>query len=299
MRIIRSLNLKKWGLPALFLTLLMGTLYCLFLPIYSQERMDKVNQTALENYQTKANQSLIEKDATQEAIEPDSTISATNEGVIGSIQFPTVCLSETPIYKKETNDSFFHYKYGSFPSSTGGGHLTIEVGKRWRDQMSLLKLIQLKSGECFLVKGNGQTLTYQVIERRKIDALDNKILPNEQRLTLVLSDFTGFTDYRFAIIANRIPTTSMKRKMIAPKKTLNYQAMIIVFLLVNALFFCGLLLSYQRYTRRLSSKPFRTRYGGYKKLRTLLKITRGYYILLSLIMSCYLGVMVYRYVFLR
>lgn len=262
----------------------MGTLYCLFLPVYSQERIDKVSQAA-----------LTEKGTTKSLEEPSST----KEGVIGSIQLPTVRLSETPIYKKETNDSFFHYKYGSFPSSAESSHLTIEVGKRWRDQISLLKLVQLKSGECFFVKVNGQTLIYQVIERKKIEALDNKILPNEQRLTIVLSDFTGFTDYRFAIIARQIPAANVKRKMLAPKKTLNYQTLIISFLLVNALFFCCLLLSYQRYVRRLSSKPFRTRYSGYRKLRTLLKITRGYYILLILIMSCYLGVMVYRYVFLR
>ncbi|MDT2521733.1 hypothetical protein [Enterococcus raffinosus] len=297
------MNLKNWGLPTLFLSLLAGTLYGLLLPMYSQVQKDKVNQAVIETYQArisqKENQLLNKKDVTKGAIPHAFTISSTKEGVMGSIELPTVGLAETPIYKKETAHSFFHYKYGSFPSSSEGGNLTLEAGKRWRDQMSLLKLVQLKTGECFFVKVHGQTLTYQVIDRKKIDALENKILPNEQDLTLVLSDFTGFTDYRFAFIAKQIPGASVNRNMLKQKQTLNYQTLISVFLLVNGLFFCWLILSYQRYAHRLSSKPFRTRYGGYRKLRTLLKITRGYYILLYLIMSCYLGVMVYRYIFLR
>lgn len=306
-------NHKTWLGKILFLCLLLCTLTCLFLPIHHQKKMEAANQEVLGEYkkvagkvdasvltyQKKYNNYLLEKTVITDASKPDFTIVPEENGVIGAINFPTVGLSETPIYKEETKQAFFHYKYGSFPTAGKSGHLTVEVEGRWRDQVWLMELAQLKIGDCFFVTMNNQKRAYQITEIRKVQDKNPTVIPNKQLVTVLMKDTSVFTNNQSVIIGERIAKSSIQKANVTPKINFSYPFIVRIFLLLISVFFGWLVLSYQLSVRRAHSRPFRTKTSGYRKLWQLLQITRGYFILLTLIMGFFLAVMIYRFAYLR
>ena len=258
----------------------------------------KVDASVL-TYQKKYNNYLLEKTVITDASKPDFTIVPEENGVIGAINFPTVGLSETPIYKEETKQAFFHYKYGSFPTAGKSGHLTVEVEGRWRDQVWLMELAQLKIGDCFFVTMNNQKRAYQITEIRKVQDKNPTVIPNKQLVTVLMKDTSVFTNNQSVIIGERIAKSSIQKANVTPKINFSYPFIVRIFLLLISVFFGWLVLSYQLSVRRAHSRPFRTKTSGYRKLWQLLQITRGYFILLTLIMGFFLAVMIYRFAYLR
>lgn len=312
------MNHKNGIAKGIFLSLLFGTLFCLLVPIYCQKKTDTVNHAVLSEYnkvkkiedlslveyQKKYNDYLLEKGMIAGTTKPEFTIIPDKEGVIGSIEFPTVRIAETPIYKEESNLSFFHYKYGSFPSVVNSGHFAINVSNRWRDQVNQVELVKLKVGDCFYLKMGNKKIAYQITTIVKQNNQDvRKIAPmsNGHLLTIEMKNLSGFTDFQTAILSKRIDGENVQKATIKPTQKINfsYSTIVITFILFNILFFSGLVRSYQRYVRKAHTKSFRTKYKGYRKLRVLLYITRGYYILLGLIMFFYLLLMIYRFVYLK
>lgn len=263
--------------------LLFSTLFCLLFPIDYQRKMNSEKQKTVKVYKKSLSREL-----------PTSIPEV--DGVIGTLSFPTVRLTETPIYKEETEKAFFHYKYGSFSTTEKGKYPVITVSDHWKNLVDLVKLTQLKIGDCFYLRINDQMSAYQITEILTGDTQEErKIIPNEQILTIERKNLAGFTDDLVIIEGRKIAKTNVQKANITPKIIFSYQAIVIIFLLLNSLFFGGLVISYQRYVRRAHATPFRTKNGGYRKLKQLLQITRGYYILLGLIMSFYLAVLIYRF----
>ncbi|MBO0458498.1 hypothetical protein JZO77_17325 [Enterococcus hulanensis] len=307
------LNHRSWLAKILFLSLLLSTLMCLILPIHYQKKMEAANQEVLDEYkkvagkvdtsvltyQKKYNNYLLEKTMITDASKPDFTIVPEKKGVIGAINFPTVRLPETPIYKEETKQAFFHYKYGSFPTAGKSGHLTVEAEGRWRDQVRLMELAQLKIGDCFFVTMNNQNRAYQITEIRKAQDKNPTVIQNKQLLTVLMKDTSVFINNQLVITGEQIAKSSIQKANVTPKINFSYSFIVRTFLLLNGVFFGWLVLSYQLSVRRAHSRAFRTKNGGYRKLWRLLQITRGYFILLTLIMGFFLAVMIYRFAYLR
>lgn len=304
------MNHKNGIVKGIFLSLLFCTLFCLLVPICYQKKIDTVNQAVLSeykkeidvidrslfDYQKKYNDSLLSNSMLKNAAKPDFTSFPVEAGVIGSITFPTVKMNETPIYIEETQHSFLNYKYGSFPTFGKSTHLVIEVCDSWRNQLSLVNMVQLKSGDCFYFNMNNCTLVYQIIKLEKVHEKSFVIRPNERLITLVMKDLSGFTDIQFAIVGKQISSETIDKANSTPKIIFRYQTVVAFVLLLNILFFSFLILMYQKYARKLTINNYRTKYGGYRKLRWLLQITRGYYLFLALIMSFYLMMMIYQYI---
>lgn len=252
--------------------------------------------TASINYRKKYKDYLLEKETITNKTKSDLHRIPEVDGVVGILYFPTVCLTETPIYKGETKEAFFHYKYGSFPTTKESGLTVVAVNDHWKNLVDLVRLTQLKVGDCFYLRLGDQTSTYQITTILIGDQQEErKIIPNEQILTIERKNLAGFTDEQVLIESKRIAKKPVQDTSITPKINFSYQAIVILFLLLNSLFFGGLVVSYQSYVRKAHATPFRTKNSGYRKLRRLLQITRGYYILLGLIMSFYLAVLIYRF----
>ncbi|MFR3687016.1 MAG: hypothetical protein ACLTXM_18505 [Enterococcus sp.] len=307
------MNHKNWSINVLFLSLLLGTIGCLILPIDYQRKVTTSNQVVLKkykkvttqednsvlNYQEKYNDYLLKNASLIRTARPDFSIVSAKSDVIGTIEFPTVKTTETPIYKEKTKRSLFHYMYGSFPAVGKSGHLVITVDDQWRNQVEIVELRQLQVGDCFYLKMGLKKQAYQITTiTKRDDQADRKIVTNEHLLTIELKNLTGFTNDQTTILSKRVEKKSVQRANVTQKINFSYSTIVTTFLLLNMLFFGGLVLSYQRYVRKAHANPIRTKLGGYRKLRRLLQITRGYYILLALIMGFYLAVMIYRYVYL-
>lgn len=293
-------------MKGLFLFLLSSTLFCLLFPIKYEKKMtikklDTVEKykkatTASINYRKKYKDYLLEKETITNKTKSDLHRIPEVDGVVGILYFPTVCLTETPIYKGETKEAFFHYKCGSFPTTKESGLTVVAVNDHWKNLVDLVRLTQLKVGDCFYLRLGDQTSTYQITTILIGDQQEEReIIPNEQILTIERKNLAGFTDEQVLIESKRIAKKPVQDTSITPKINFSYQAIVILFLLLNSLFFGGLVVSYQSYVRKAHATPFRTKNSGYRKLRRLLQITRGYYILLGLIMSFYLAVLIYRF----
>lgn len=276
--------------------------------------MESVNQGVLREYQKATNQPdttkcdylkeynqyLLERGTTKEAARPDFSLVPGNKGVIGSLEFPTVKIKESPIYQTKTNQSFFHYAYGSFPFVGKSGHLSIAVTDHWKNQVLLVQLNQLKVNDCFYLRMGGQTQVYQVVTLTKQGELDDRQMASKKRLvTIKLNNLSGFTTDQLVITSKQVNEKNVQLDTRTPTINYSYRAIVVTFLLINALIFSGLIFSYQRHVRKAHSVSFRMKNGGYRKLRRLLQITRGYYILLALITGFFLALMIYRYVYLR
>lgn len=292
----------------LFLSLLFWTLFFLLVPIYHEKKTDTVNQSILSEYkkevdrldrsvieyQKKYNDSILNTNMLKDAAKPDFTTISDEVGVIGSITFPTVEVSETPIYTEETQQSFFNYKYGSFPTFGKRTHLVIDVCDSWRNQIPLVNMMHLKVGDCFYLNMNNYKLVYQIIKLEKVHEQSFMIPQNEQLITLVMDDLSGFTDSQFAIVGKQLSGDAIEKVTSTPKIIFRYQTVVAFVLLLNILFFSFLVLMYQKYVRRLQFNNYRSKYTGYRKLRRLLQVTRGYYLFLVMIMSFYLIMMIYQ-----
>lgn len=255
--------------------------------------------TAIE-YQKRYNDYLLGNEHIQEAAKPNFTLISESDGVIGSLEFPTVKMTETPIYKEETKNALFHYKYGSFPTVGKSGYLALEVDDEWKNHVFLVDFTQVKVGDCFYLRMGGKKYAYQIISlMEQSDHTDKKIVVNDQILTIEMKNPSVFTDNRLTIQSKQISKSNVQKVNVTPKITYSYSLIVALLLLLNMSFFCGLILLYQRYVRRAHAKAFRTKTGGYRKLSRLLQMTRGYYILLGLVMGFYLAVMLYRYVYLN
>lgn len=294
----------------MFLLLVICTLSCLLFPIKYQGKIDTEKQEIVEeykkhitkaapaslDYQKKYNDDLLEQGSITTATIPDFYRMPEVDGVIGTLSFPTVCLTETPIYKEKAEKTFFHYKYGSFPTIKESGHTVLSVSDHWKNIEDLVRLAQLKVGDYFYLRVGDQSCVYQIMTILTSSSPEERnILPNEQLLTIERKNLSGFTDNQVIIKGRKIVKSNLQKNAINPKIIFNYQTIVIIFLLFNSLFFGGLVVSYQRYVRKTYAKPFRTKNFGYKHLRRLLQITRGYYILMGLVMSFYLAMIVYRF----
>lgn len=243
---------------------------------------------------------MLEKGGIQEAAKPNFALIPENDGVIGFLEFPTVEMAKTPIYKEETKHSLFQYKYGSFPTVGNSGHLTITVADNWKNQVSLVDLTQLRTGDCLYLMMGHKKQAYQITSiTQQRSPTTNVIKLNNQLLTLEMKTLSAFTDDQIIIQSVQVDKENVQAANVTPKINFRYSMIVITFLLLNILFFGGLVLSYQRYVRKVHAEPFRTKSNGYRKLRGLLQITRGYFILLVLVMGFYLAVLLYRFIYLR
>ncbi|MGM0168663.1 hypothetical protein IGI39_004418 [Enterococcus sp. AZ135] len=293
---------------------MLGTLGCLFLPMYYQKKVEEVNQTTInsynkaakkvdssvKNYQEKYNHYLAKEGRITNMARPNfRSITTTKEGAIGTLHFPTVRVNETPIYKEKTGEALFYYKYGSFPTAGKNGHLVVQVNDRWRNQNNLIALQQLDVGDHFFLRMDKQRQAYEIIAIEKSQVATVTFSETEQLLTLTMKDLTGFTNEEIGIVSRRVPIKKATDAHHFPRITVSYQAGVIILLLLNSVFFGWLVVQYQRKVQLAQSENTRTKNGGFRQLRSLLKLTRGYYIVLSLIMGFYLAYMLYRIVYLR
>lgn len=276
-------------------------------PIYYQKKAYRENEVIVnrwikqvnpsdQKYQEKYNAFLLNKQVTKKTEKPDFSFNSSKSGVIGFVEFPTVRIPTSAIYKKKTSESLFQYKFGSFPGVGDSGHLLISFRDHWKNQAILLNLSQLKVGDCFYLRIGQQKKSYQVLARKKAhEQVDLRLTSNEQLLTLEMKEPSGFTDKYLVFNCKQLSNEESEKLNTASRVTYSYQFIAGIFLLLNGTFFAGLVLKYQGYIRRAHSKSLRSKHEGYKKLRGLLQVTRGYYIVLGLCMLFFLLLVIQRY----
>lgn len=282
-------------------------MFGLILPIYYQSKANDNSQILLEEvlhqkeltdfeYQTKYNDYLLDKNSIEDASGPDFSFIPNKNRVIGFIEFPILKLPVTSIYSEKKSESVFYYKYGSFPTVGESGHLVISTNNHWKNQAHLVKLSQLKVGDCFYLRMGKQKKAYQITSkwtgRNQEDLI---VLPNKQLLTIEMQDLSGFTNNYTFFESKQIPLEMVKKVDNTPKFLYSYQGGVLFIFLLNGALFTGLVFKYQEYARKAHSKSSRSQYEGYKKLRCLLQITRGYYIISVLFMLFFLVYLMLRF----
>lgn len=301
------MTLKNWIEKILVLLLFLFTLFGLILPIYHQSKSNCKNQILLEEmlnqkdlidfkYQKKYNDYLLDQNSIANASRPDFSFISNKDRVIGFIEFPTLKLPVTSIYSKKNSESVFYYKYGSFPTVGESGHLVISINDHWKNQANLVKLAQLKVGDCFYLRMGKQKKAYQITSKwTGRNQEDFIIIPNKQLLTIEMEDSSGFTNNYTFFESKQIALEMVEKVNSTPKILYSYQRGIVLFFLLNGVLFTGLVFKYQGYARKAHSKSSRSQYEGYKKLRRLLQITRGYYIISGLFMLFFIVYLMLRH----
>lgn len=140
-----------------------------------------------------------------------------------------------------------------------------------------------------------QKKVYQVTSKwTGINLEELIVIPNEQLVTIEMKDLSGFTNNHTFFESKQIASERVEKVSCTPKILYSYQGGILLFFLLNGILFMGLVFKYQKYARRAHSRSFRSQYNGYKKLQRLLQITRGYYIILGLLMFSFIAYLILR-----
>lgn len=306
------LNLRNHIRKGIFFLLLFLTFLCLFYPIIMQKKLAAENQVLVTKYKRtsrKTDPSLIDfqKDYNEYLLKAEnirkqeklgSSMFSSNNGVIGLLGFPSLNLPETPIYYEAGHSSLFHYMYGSVPTVGKSGHFLIQINDQLRNQVDRVRLAQLKTGDCFYLFMSGKKLSYQITEVKKTAHLKKiSIQPNQQQLTFVMNNLSGFTDSKTIIVSKQIAKIPNQKSSFIPCSVFSYQTFALLLIVSNGVFFGVLLFSYQRFVQKAHADSFRIKKGGFRRLRGLLQISKAYFILLSLCMSYYLLMTIYRLFF--
>lgn len=142
-------------------------------PIYFQQKVYQENEELLNRWSNEENNAdqkynayLFDKQVKKKDQEPNFSLISRESELLGFIEFPTVRIPTSAIYKEKTNESFFQYKVDAFLITEKNGNFVIYLNDQWKNQALLLNLAQLRVGDCFFLRVGQQKIAYQIITKR-------------------------------------------------------------------------------------------------------------------------------------
>ena len=144
----------------------------------------------------------------------------------------------------------------------------------------------------------GKRLAYQIDSFEEIlpsEADKVKIVPGKDQVTLLTCTPPGINTYRLLVTGHRIPYKDAMKKKIKKRNLWSYQTIVLGTIGINVLLFLILVLIYRYQVKRFRSDNPKIAEKARKRLRLLFRVTKGYFVLLFIIMSSVLAVAIYGY----
>lgn len=258
-------------------------------------------QEKLALYEQKYNEHLFQQQQINQPVPvPASSHFEKRGGYLGSLTLPTIGLHHTLIGtpNEKTNQSRIQWAApSSFPSVEGSNRVVLEVKKGWASQSLLQKMRQLKTGDLFYLETHETIFCYKMQTIQPLSEMprtkegDFPIRANQRDCLIVYQ-----TPLRQAMVltAVQVPVPTMKR-MVTRRTFLTYEQLIGFLIFVNGLVFGLLIRQYHRLVPGFLRESPRVKNTSVRSLYTLLQITRGYYLIVWLMVVLFFFFLVYVY----
>ncbi|XHB95337.1 hypothetical protein AAFF39_10515 [Lactococcus garvieae] len=122
-----------------------------------------------------------------------------------------------------------------------------------------------------------------------------KIIPGEDRVTLLTCTPPGINTYRLLVNGKRIPYKEAISKKTSKRNIWTYQTVVLGALGLCSLLFVLLFLLYRIFLKQSRKKDPEISARGMTRIRRLIMVTRGMFVVLLVIMISILGFAIYGY----
>ncbi|WP_339014804.1 class C sortase (plasmid) [Lactococcus garvieae] len=224
------------------------------------------------------------------------------DAVMGTIDIPAINLRALPFYKGtsyETLDKGVgHFEPSSIPIGGNNTRSVLTGHSGLKNQLLFTDINRLKAGDIFFINILGEKLAYEIDSFEEVlpsEVEKAKIIPGEDRATLVTCTPPGINTYRLLVNGKRIPYEEAVNRKYEKRDLWTYQNIVLLSLGSCVVLFTLLFFIYRYLLKRSKSgEPERARKAS-KKLKILVWIVRGLFISLLVAMLVLLGLAIYGY----
>lgn len=222
--------------------------------------------------------------------------------VMGTIDIPAIDIEKMPFFHgtsfKTLDKGLGHLKESSVPIGGKDSRAVITGHSGVKNQVLFTDIRNLTEGDLFFINILGKRLAYQIDSFEEIlpsEAEKVKIVPGKDQVTLLTCTPPGINTYRLLVTGHRIPYKDAMKKKIKKRNLWSYQTIVLGTIGINLLLFLILVAIYRHQVKRFRSDNPKVVEKARKRLRLLFRVTKGYFVLLFVIMSAVLSVAIYGY----
>ncbi|GHU42670.1 hypothetical protein FACS1894193_08410 [Bacilli bacterium] len=231
----------------------------------------------------------------------DILVSGEND-VMGTIDIPALDIKQLPFFQgtsyKTLDRGLGHFEPSSIPIGGVNTRSVITGHSGLKNQVLFTDINKLKEGDIFFINILGEKLAYEIDSFEEIlpSEVDRvKIVPGEDRMTLLTCTPPGINTYRLLVNGKRISYEKAKQRPVAKRNVWSYQRIVLMSLSICFVIFIVLMILHRYFTRKSKSTAPEISARAKRYLRVLIYITRGLFVTFLLAMIGILIAAIYGY----
>jgi LPXTG-site transpeptidase (sortase) family protein len=235
-------------------------------------------------------------------VDYSKVISNGNPPVMGTIDIPAINVHSLPFYHGTSygtlNKGVGHFESSSVPIGGKNTRAVLSGHSGLENQVLFTDIKNLKEGDIFFINILGKKLAYEIDSFQEVlpSEVDRvKIIPGEDRVTLLTCTPPGINTYRLLVNGKRIPYKEAISKKTSKRNIWTYQTIVIGSLGLCFLLFVILFLLYRIFLKQSCKKDPEISERAKKRIRRLIMLIRGMFVAMLVIMISILSLAIYGY----
>ena len=235
-------------------------------------------------------------------VDYSKVISNGNPPVMGTIDIPAINVNNLPFYHGTSygtlDKGVGHFESSSVPIGGKNTRAVLSGHSGLENQVLFTDIKNLKEGDIFFINILGKKLAYEIDSFQEVlpSEVDKvKIVPGEDRVTLLTCTPPGINTYRLLVNGKRIPYKEAMSKKTSKRNIWTYQTVVMGSLGLCFLLFVILFLLYRIFLKQSRKKDPEISAWAMKRIRRLIMVTRGMFVVMLVIMISILGFAIYGY----
>ncbi|WP_081166921.1 sortase family protein [Lactococcus garvieae] len=235
-------------------------------------------------------------------VDYSKVISNGNPPVMGTIDIPAINVNNLPFYHGTSygtlDKGVGHFESSSVPIGGKNTRAVLSGHSGLENQVLFTDIRNLKEGDIFFINILGKKLAYEIdsfqeVLPREVDKV--KIIPGEDRVTLLTCTPPGINTYRLLVNGKRIPYKEATSKKTSKRNIWTYQTVVMGSLGLCFLLFVILFLLYRIFLKQSHKTDPEVSARAMKRIRRLIMVTRGMFVVMLVIMISILALAIYGY----
>lgn len=230
----------------------------------------------------------------------------TKNDVMGTLDIPAIGIKQLPFFHgtsyKTLDRGLGHFEPTSIPIGGINTRSVISGHSGLKNQVLFTDIKKLKEGDVFFVNILGEKLAYEIdsfeeILPTEVDKV--KIIPGEDRVTLLTCTPPGINTYRLLVNGKRISYEKAKKLPVIKRNIWSYQRIVLTSLGICLIVFIILMMLHRYYVRKSQSLLPELSARAKRRLKVLIYLTRGFFVALLLAMIGILIAAIYGYFMMK
>ncbi|WP_270744813.1 class C sortase [Lactococcus petauri] len=235
-------------------------------------------------------------------VDYSKVISNGNPPVMGTIDIPAINVNHLPFYHGTSygtlDKGVGHFESSSVPIGGKNTRAVLSGHSGLENQVLFTDIKNLKEGDIFFINILGKKLAYEIDSFQEVlpSEVDKvKIIPGEDRVTLLTCTPPGINTYRLLVNGKRIPYKEAISMKTSKRNIWTYQTVVLGSLGLCFLLFILLFLLYRIFLKKSRKKDPEISARALTRIRRLIMVTRGMFVVMLVIMISILGFAIYGY----